>query len=229
MDNNAPRMSVRVIASPSRARQEKARERARREILEAAAGVFARRGYAAATLAELAQASGYAPPSLYRYFASKEEIFRSLVELMKADLRATFDAAVRAAEPLTGRLETLLAAQIGLARRRRDIFALLLATPPGALGGAHPVHELRAGATLYEKLMADWLRRHARAGELRCPPDLAARAMAAAAQAFHHAFITGPDTGLEPAAEAHQVVDLVLHGIAATPAPGPAARRGATP
>ena len=55
----------------STARRERVRERARRDILESAARVFARRGYAAATLAELAQASGYAAPSLYRYFGSK--------------------------------------------------------------------------------------------------------------------------------------------------------------
>ena len=211
------------------ARQEKARANARREILEAAAEVFARRGYAAATLAELAQAAGYAAPSLYRYFTSKEEIFRCLVELLKGDLKATFDAPVAAHTDLTTRLGALLAAQIELARHRRDVFALL-ATMPRDEGCALPeLRDPRAGATLFERWLADWMHRHVAAGELRCPTDSAARALAGVAHAFHLATVLGPATGLDPAAEARQVVDLALHGIAATPAPGHPGRRGARP
>ena len=132
--------------SPARSRQEKAREQARRDILLAAAGVFARRGYAAATLAELAKAAGFAAPSLYRYFESKEEIFRSLVELMKADLLATFEAPVDAATPLAARLEALLTSQIELTRSRRDVMALLASTleAPGSPIAA----EMRAGLSI---------------------------------------------------------------------------------
>ena len=216
-------------ASPARARQERAREQARREILLAAASVFARRGYAAATLADLAQAAGYAAPSLYRYFASKEEIFRSLIELIKADLAATFEAPVDRALPAAARLEALLARQIEMGRSRREIFAFLLTAPPQELGDHHPVAEYRAGASLYEGHMAGWMARHVAPAELRCPIPEAARTFAAVAHAFHHASILDPAPGLEPAEEARRVVDLALHGIAATPAPGHrAGRRGAT-
>ncbi len=75
----------------SASRRERAREHARRDILLAAAGVFARRGFAAATLAQLAEAAGFAAPSLYRYFASKEEILRSLLEMLASEIAATFD------------------------------------------------------------------------------------------------------------------------------------------
>jgi AcrR family transcriptional regulator len=214
-------MSVRPTASPARARQEKAREQARRDILLAAAGVFARRGYAAATLAELAQAAGFAAPSLYRYFESKEEIFRSLVELIKADLAATFDAPVDPASPPAARLEALLTRQIEMGRSRREIFAFLLTNPPKELRGHLPAVEYRAGATLYEGHMAAWMARHVEAAALRCPVAEAARTLAAVAHAFHHAFILDPAPGLEPAEEARRVVDLALHGIAATPGAPP--------
>lgn len=211
-------MSVRPDPTPAKARQEKAREQARRDILQAAATVFARRGYAAATLAELAQAAGFAAPSLYRYFESKEEIFRSLIELIKADLAATFEAPVDPARPLAARLEALLTRQIELGLSRRELFAFLMTTPPHELGGHVAAVEFRAGASLYEDHMAAWMARHAAAAELRCPPAVAARAVAAVAHAFHHALILNPPPGLDPAAEARQVVDLVLHGLAATPA-----------
>jgi AcrR family transcriptional regulator len=219
MDNNALRMSIRSQPGPAKARQEMAREQARRDILLAAAGVFARRGYAASTLTELAQAAGFAAPSLYRYFEGKEEIFRSLVELMKADLRATFDAPVEATRPLAARLERLVTSQLELAASRREFFAFLVSTPPEALGGHHPVAEFRAGATLYERHMVQWMERHVAPAELRCPPVQAARALAAVSHAFHHAHLFSPTEGLDPAAEARLVVDLVLHGIAAPPAP----------
>jgi len=223
-------MSVRTSSAPSgpaRNRQEKAREQARRDILLAAAGVFARRGYAAATLAELARAAGFAAPSLYRYFESKEEIFRSLVELMKADLRATFEAPVEAGRPLADRLVALVSSQIELTRSRRDVMAFLLSSPE--VPGRPIAVEMRAGLSIYEKSMAAWLERHVAPGELRHPVALAARTLAAIGHAFHHRHVVDPDDGFEPAAEARQVVDLALHGIAATPAarrPGP---RGATP
>jgi AcrR family transcriptional regulator len=214
--NNALRMSVRSTASPAKVRQEQAREAARRDILLAAAGVFARRGYAASTLAELAQAAGFAAPSLYRYFESKQEIFRSLVELMKADLHATFDAPVDPALPLARRLEALLALQFELTRSRRDLVAFLVSTPEGP--GRQVTAEMRLGASLYEKSMGAWLERHAAAADLRCPVAHAARVLAAIGHAFHQSAIFGPTKGLDPAAEARLVVDLALHGIVATPA-----------
>jgi len=211
-------MSVRSDPSPAKARQEKAREQARRDILLAAADVFARRGYLASTLAEIAQAAGFAAPSLYRYFESKEEIFRSLVELIKADLAATFDAPVDPAATPAARLEGLLTRQIEMGRSRREIFAFLLTTPPQELGGQLSVVEYRAGATLYEEHMTAWMARHVEPAALRCPVAEAARTLAAVAHAFHHAFILAPSPGIDPAEEARRVVDLALHGIAATPA-----------
>jgi AcrR family transcriptional regulator len=222
-------MSVRNASqpSPARARQEKAREQARRDILLAAAQVFARRGYAASTLAELAQAAGFAAPSLYRYFGSKEEIFRSLVELVKADLQATFDAPVEAG-PLPARLERLLTIQLEMATSRREIFALLLTTPPAELGGLRHVPDYRTGASLYERHLTEWMERHVAPGELRAPTAQAARALAAISHAFHHAHIFAPREGFDPAVEARLVVDLALRGIAATPAADAPAPRSTT-
>jgi AcrR family transcriptional regulator len=213
-------MSVRSKNSPAKARQERAREGARRDILLSAAEVFAQRGYAASTLSEIAQAAGFAAPSLYRYFESKEEIFRSLVDLMKADLQATFEAPVDRALPLGARLEALLTLQVEMATRRREIFAFLITTPPAALGRAVEVPDMRAGASLYERSMLEWMERHVAPAELRCPLEAAARALAAISHAFNHRHLLAPPTaGFSPAAEARRVVDLALHGIAATPAP----------
>jgi AcrR family transcriptional regulator len=195
------------IRSPA-ARRERARAEARQDILLAAAEVFARRGYAAATLAELAAAAGFAAPSLYRYFESKEEIFRNLVELVRGEIAATFQAPVDRAAPLGARLEALLASQYRLMESRRDAFAVL--RDPGAdvsadlrrTGDAHP------GFTFYEDRLADWLRENAGRAELRHPPEVAARAFAGVLFAFR------PREGERCGEERYRlVVRLALEGI----------------
>ncbi len=207
-------MSVRTTGSPALSRQRKAHERVRREILLAAAEVFARHGYAAATLADLAEAAGYAPPSLYRYFKSKEEIFSNLTELVKRELHATFELPVDRGQPLPGRLEVLLRAQFELMRERRALFDLLLANRPAQLAGNSPVSDLRAGLALYEADLTAWLRRHVARRELRCPFELVARALTGISHAFHGCHVHGADQ--TPAAEqARLIVDLALHGFRA--------------
>jgi TetR/AcrR family transcriptional regulator, copper-responsive repressor len=208
-------MPVRATPSPAQTRQQRTHQRVRRDILLAAAEVFARHGYAAATLADLAEAAGYAPPSLYRYFKSKEEIFSSLTELLEGELLGTFERPVDRGQPLAARLEALLRAQFELMRERRVLFGVLLASQPAAEAGRSSAPDLRAGMARYEAHLAGWLRRHVARGELRYPVELAARALAGISHAFHGCHVSGSDD--TPVAEqARQVVDLALHGFQAT-------------
>jgi AcrR family transcriptional regulator len=194
--------------------RDRAREHARRDILLAAADVFARRGYAAATLAELAEAAGFAAPSLYRYFESKEEIVRCLVDLLLGELGATFEAPVDPGLPLAARLQALFTAQARLAGQHQHLIALLrlpdageaLAAARRRLGGQH------AGMTFYEQRMTVWLRRNARKAELRVAPDAAATALAGLA----FAFLARPDGAATDAERGRVLVDVVLLGIAAS-------------
>ena len=182
------------------ARRERARERVRRDILEAAAKVFARRGYAAATLAELAEATGYAAPSLYRYFGSKEEIFESLLELVSAEVAEAFDAPVDRSRPVAERLGALLLALHGLAEVRRETFDLV---------AAHADQGLRQARL--EELLEGWLKKNVGRAELRVRPALAARVAAGVLLAMHHA---GDQPGRTPAESARATADLILHGVA---------------
>src|SRR5215475_1621084 len=52
----------------------------RRTVLEAAARLFAQRGFGGTNLQDIADALGISRPALYYYFKSKEEILASLVE-----------------------------------------------------------------------------------------------------------------------------------------------------
>ena len=50
------------------------------EIIEAAAEIFIRGGYAAANLDDVARQAGIAKGTLYRYFADKQSLFRAVVQ-----------------------------------------------------------------------------------------------------------------------------------------------------
>jgi len=66
-----------------RPRRKAKQERSRRtvaDILEAAARVLQRRGYAAATTNRIAEAAGVSVGTLYEYFADKEAVFDALIQ-----------------------------------------------------------------------------------------------------------------------------------------------------
>jgi AcrR family transcriptional regulator len=63
----------------------------RRETIEdAATGLFAERGYQGASIDEIARRSGVTPPVVYDHFASKQELYRGLLERHFAELRGVW-------------------------------------------------------------------------------------------------------------------------------------------
>jgi AcrR family transcriptional regulator len=62
---------------PTRAEQQ---TRTRAQLIRAATGVFARRGFQAATVEEIAEEAGYSHGAVYSNFAGKEELFLAVFE-----------------------------------------------------------------------------------------------------------------------------------------------------
>ena len=58
-----------------------ARDEARRRILEAAIGCFAREGFHGTSMQQICQAAEMSPGGLYRYFPSKDAIIEAIAEL----------------------------------------------------------------------------------------------------------------------------------------------------
>jgi len=73
-------------------------------ILEAAAEVFARRGFHGSTVEEIAQRAGVGKGTIYEYFSSKKDLFHQLItavmEEMITDLRKRIDQAGEVQEKL---------------------------------------------------------------------------------------------------------------------------------
>ena len=86
-----------MTTTTARARREPTQQRSRRtvrQILDAAEQIVGTQGVDAATTRAIAERAGVAIPSLYRFFADRDEILDALVEHMTADL----DQHARAAE-----------------------------------------------------------------------------------------------------------------------------------
>jgi AcrR family transcriptional regulator len=62
------------------ASQAERREATRRRLLEAAAAVFARRGFAAASMEEIAREAGYSTGAIYWHFEGKDDLFLAMAE-----------------------------------------------------------------------------------------------------------------------------------------------------
>lgn len=96
-------------SAPTRARRVPAQARSRRtvrRILEAAEGLVAEQGVEAVTTRAIAERAGVAAPSLYRFFADRDEVLDALLEQMVGDLDDHARAAEEAWEP--GDLDGLL-------------------------------------------------------------------------------------------------------------------------
>jgi AcrR family transcriptional regulator len=88
-------------------RRRLSRERRRELIEQAAAELFAERGFAGARLEDIAARSGITKQLLYRHFPDKTALYLALLERHRADL-PTFTAAM----PVTGTLDERLRAVI---------------------------------------------------------------------------------------------------------------------
>jgi AcrR family transcriptional regulator len=136
----------------------------RERLLRAAHDLIEEGGYAAASVAAIAERAGVAAGTLYRHFASKEDLF---VEVFRAvctgEERAMRTAAAEmASEDATARLETVLATFAERALRNPRLAWALIAEPVDPLVDA----ERLAYRSRYAGVIAESLRAGITAGEL---------------------------------------------------------------
>lgn len=86
----------------------------RKEILAAAAAVFARYGYRGTNLQRVATRAGMGKSSLYHYFPTKEALFAALADDLLRHEAELFESVATAAQPAAERLRALLDTLTGL-------------------------------------------------------------------------------------------------------------------
>src|SRR5438270_13345528 len=83
----------------TRAVTDEAKERRREVILTAAKRVFAKKGFHATTMADIAKAARLSYGSVYWYFDSKDALFHALMESEEAALRGHIAEALATVAP----------------------------------------------------------------------------------------------------------------------------------
>ncbi len=199
-----------VVRDPAR------RDAQRREILEAASRVFARKGYADATMDDIAAELGTSKGVLYYQFRNKQDI---IVETRQATSGG-------AAE----RLEAIAAGPGDIARRMERAVRDLVATgfeeqsrhviQTSIASGLDPVHRARVRVIerRYEAALIGLLREGAAAkafvvGDLKITAFTIIRACLSPAHWFK------PDGGASAAEVADVVAGMVMRSLGATPGP----------
>jgi len=154
--------------APSRRQEESERKRAR--ILEAAQACLGERGYAGATVTEIARRAGVSNGLLYQFFTNKEALIaRVLEEIVRDWVRAMVP---RPDESAAGALEGMFRRSVDFCRSHPLLPALLRGDPDLQLARMGAAGRDRVGP--HRELVASILARGIEAGEFRGDLDVAA-------------------------------------------------------
>jgi AcrR family transcriptional regulator len=141
-------------------------ERARTRLLNAAVHVFDRKGYAGASVREIAELAGVTKPALYYHFGSKEGVFVAILDQAQQQFAQVLDRAIARAGSARDRIVALCEDVYGLFGENvpivRVAHAVFLGPPDGMPPYDVAVFESRFRQAI-ERMAADGLA----AGEFR--------------------------------------------------------------
>src|SRR5436305_14276776 len=93
MDTDVTKASYPPVDDPQRGRRKVPRAVRERQMLEVAGRVFARRGFPAASIEEIAEGAGISKPMVYNYFGSKDGTYIAYIDLEDHRLTDTIHTA----------------------------------------------------------------------------------------------------------------------------------------
>ena len=175
-----------------------------RQLLELAEALFAERGYAGASMDELARRAGVTKPVVYELFGSKDGLFGACVDRSIERLAAEISAAVHAEGEPAARLRAGGLAFIRFAAGNRVAWDLM------SMGGSfeEKARAVRSSqAELIRELMAEMARDDVDQREL----EVAAHAVNAAYEGVAHWMWAHPDVPIEQIAD--WIADLLIPGL----------------
>jgi TetR/AcrR family transcriptional regulator, cholesterol catabolism regulator len=96
-------------------------------LVDAAARVFERRGFADSTLADVAAEAGISKPTIYQYVPSKQRLLEIIVEQVIYPLHDGIERIVSSSEPAAEKIEAYLALHVSSATRYKVYYQVLMA------------------------------------------------------------------------------------------------------
>jgi AcrR family transcriptional regulator len=113
-------------SSPPSSRRERERRQRRQAMLRAAQSVFAEKGYARATLDEIAERAEFGKGTLYNYFeGGKEDILFAVFEAIYDDICSMIEEVFGADRSLRESFRAFVTVFFEFSREREDLFMIL--------------------------------------------------------------------------------------------------------
>lgn len=98
----------------------------REQLLDTAVTLFAEKGYAGATTAELAKAAGVTEPIIYRHFESKKDLFVAVIDRTSELVTHTWERQLRTARDPAHRLRRLIGANPMVTDRGQGFYRVII-------------------------------------------------------------------------------------------------------
>ncbi len=111
----------------------------RNTILEAALQVFIAQGFHEATMDEIASASGVAKGTLYRYFASKEDLLEQLLTETRAKILERFGGVFTESDDVLEQIQTFIENWIAFIEENHGLYRLIQAEGTRLRGGIQTI------------------------------------------------------------------------------------------
>lgn len=181
-----------------------------RQILDAAVGVFSRRGYHPASVDEIAEAAGISKPMVYAYLGTKEELFTACLHREGARLLEALAEAVSQNLSPDEQLRRGLHAFFGFVAAHRDGWNVLYRQARGQEPFADVLAQMR---THLAEVVTDFLARARLTAGLTARADevsTMAYAVVGAAEAVADWVVDHPDEDVEVVAE--RLMRVLWHG-----------------
>jgi AcrR family transcriptional regulator len=142
----------------SRPRKRLALDERRIKILAAATRIFARKGYAGASMSGIATAAGITKPVLYDHFASKDALFETLLRSIRDDLLARGKAIGKSSASEEFRFRAAVDAFFAFVENQPNAAMILLIVPQGNPVTIRMSRVVQQGATAaISKLLTSYL------------------------------------------------------------------------
>jgi TetR/AcrR family fatty acid metabolism transcriptional regulator len=186
----------------------------RKRILDAAVRVFAKKGFYATRVSEVARAAGVADGTIYLYFKSKDELLVSLFEDRVERLLAYLQRELPAIAGASQRLRRIIELELGLLEGERDLAEVVTVI---LRQSTKLMKEYAAPKfTAYLDAIASVVAEGQASGELRADvsPHLAARAIFGALDGIAMTWALGKADRGGLSRASGQLAEMVLGGLA---------------
>ena len=193
------------------------KDQRRAHVLEAAIAVFARKGFSASRIDDVAAEAGVAKGTVYLYFDSRDAILRAAFDAFEEDLLEGVRAVVDTDEPALDRLRQLIRAVIGrfeqeseLTRVLLDFWAAATSATPAGVG-----IDLARVYAEYRKIVAGLLLEAQAERTVRSElSEHTAAVVVAMIEGVMVQWLVDPGA-VPPGPVAEQVLDVLVHGLTA--------------